>query len=553
MDFVKIKKTLKLNWVPIAIIGTIVCTVIAILVVSSISLYHFFTIESYPRKLMLAGMSSYIFLWLVVGSLSGFIHTMVWIYFVFGGGFAKISYKRVKEKEVDVRWSDVIGMEAVKKEVWEVITLLKDRVQLRKVGGKVIRGVLMVGPPGCGKTYVAKAMATETGIPFLPAVGSEFIGIFMGQGAMTVKNLFKKARVLAGIHGGCIVFIDEIDSIARPRVSPGGFGGGVSYNATINQLLAEMDGVKQSENNIVVIAATNINEAELDPALMRAGRFDRKIYVGKPGLEDRKKIFAYYLEKTQVGSSIDVGLLARKGVGFSPADIASMVREASLIAVRNKREEISYNDLSEAYDRVVFGLKSHIILNQKEKKWVAYHEAGHAIVAYLTHPTDDVIKASIIPHKSALGYIGHRPPEEIYIKNKEWYLANIKTSLGSYAGEKLIFNSTSSGVEDDFRTALFYAQEMVWRWGMGESGLLGNFQQLNAYFPISEKTKNQLDKDSQKILSSCLKEVEEILGREKELYEYFAQELFAKGELEYDNIVEIFNKHGKKRPQEPSL
>jgi cell division protease FtsH len=508
-------------------------------------------------------MSSWIFLWLVVGSLTGVIHTVIWVYFVFGGGFAKLTYKRIRESETDVRWVDVVGMESVKKEVREAINLLKDRARIKAIGGQIIKGILLVGPPGCGKTYLAKAIATETGLPFLPAVGSDFVGMFVGSGTMAMKNLFKKARILAEIHGGCLVFIDEIDSFARPRTSDamGNVGAETAHNATINQLLADMDGIKQKAANIVVIAATNVSEDDLDPALMRAGRFDRKIYIGRPSLKDRKDLFDFYLKKVQYDPSIDTNVLARRTVWFSPAEIANMIKEASLIAVRNKRNQIIYKDLSEAYDRILFGLKSHINLSEKEKVWVAYHEAGHAIIAYLTHPTDDVVKATIIPRKGLLGYVGHRPTEELYTQTKEWFLANIKTCLGSYVAEKMKFGTTSSGVSQDFKSALYYARAMVSEFGMGPSGLLGNFgdlltisgQRWGKESNLSEETKRLIDQDVQKILQDCIKEIEEILTREKELLEHFAQQLLKRGELEYDDIVEIFKKHGKERPQEPYL
>jgi len=556
MDTKKIRKLIKLHWIKITVITAVGILFIIVGYLVVIGIQSFITLESFYKKMSLASLPLQLILGLFMAFFYAGMFTLFHMYFLYGGGFAKLGQKRIKASQVDVKWKDVVGMESVKKEVNEVIKLMRDRSQVKRIGGKIIKGVLMVGPPGCGKTYLAKAIATETGLPFLAAVGSEFIGIFVGIGTSKLKSLFKEARILADIHGGCLVFIDEIDTIARPRVGLSGMGAGMDYNATVNQLLTELDGLRQTENNIVVVAATNVHESELDPALMRAGRFDRKIYVGKPGLEDRRKLFDYYLKKTSYEPSINTEILARKAVGFSPADIANMVREASLIAIRNNRDILNNKDLSVSYDRVVFGLKSEITLSEKEKAWTAYHEAGHAIIAYFTHPTDDVIKASIIPRKGTLGYVGHRPPEEVHIEKKDWYLANIKTSLGSYVAEKLKFGTTSSGVDSDFATALWFAQRMVWRWGMGESGMLGNFFALTDYswwgsnINISDKTKERLDEDTQKILQQCLKDVERILTEERELLEYFAQELLKKQELEYDEIVEIFKAHGKEKPKD---
>ncbi|MCP4653237.1 MAG: AAA family ATPase [Candidatus Omnitrophica bacterium] len=548
----KLKKFIKYNWLKIIGITVGVTMLVGLVTLIIVGVKNFLTLESFYKKMTLASVPLQLFMGVIQAFTFASIYMGFHYWFMFGGGVAKMGQKKVKPEQVNVKWSDVIGMEGMKREVAEVISLLRDRTHLKMVGGRIIKGLLMVGPPGCGKTYLAKAIATETGMPFLAAVGSEFIGMFVGVGATKIRNLFKEARMLAEYHGGCLIFIDEIDTIARPRVGVSGLGGGMSYNATVNQLLTELDGLSHTENNIVVVAATNVPEDQLDPALMRAGRFDRKIYVGKPGLKDRKDLFDFYLKKVSCDPEIKTDVLAQKAVGFSPADIANMVREASLIVVRNKQKQVTYKDLSEAYDRVVFGLKSQIVLSEKERYWTAYHETGHAIIAYLTHPTDDVIKASIVPRKGALGYVGHRPTEEIHAPSSDWFFANIKTCLGGYAAEKIKFGQTTSGVTSDFNYATKLAHSMVCRYGMGESGMIGDFCALNQG-NVSEETKRKLDDDMQKIMTKCLREVEEILTAERELIEHFASELLRKDELEFDEIVEIFEKYGKERPANTAL
>ncbi len=460
---------------------------------------------------------------------------------------------KILSARVNVKWVDVIGMESAKREAGEIVDLLKDRSRLKAVGGKMVKGILLMGPPGCGKTYIAKAMATEAGYPFISVTGSEFIEMYVGVGPKRVRNLFKEARALAKVEGGCIIFVDEIDSFATPRGMETGGGGMTEHNNTVNQFLTEMDGLRHDDQNIIILAATNVEERQLDQALLRAGRFERKIYVTRPNLKERRELFVFYLKKVTIADDVNAEMLARKTLWFSPADIDNMIREAGLIALRDKREVICFKDLSQAYDRILYGEKSNTILTDKEKEWVAYHEAGHAIIGYLLHPTNDVIKATIIPHKGSLGFVAPRPREELYINNREWYLAGIKVALASYAAERIQFGSTGSGVGggrgSDFDSAVNMARTMVWSYGMGRTGLLGDLASLTQTLgagAISERTKEKLDDDVQEILRSCLEDAADILTKNRPLLDTFAAELMAKGELEYDEIQAIFDKLGVK-------
>jgi cell division protease FtsH len=492
-----------------------------------------------------------LYLQIIMALIFGVVYTMMWYWLFMKRGAQSFSQPRKKSvagKEVGVTWDDVIGMDEAKQEALEVVKLIKDRAELQRIGGKILRGILMLGPPGCGKTYLAKAIATEASLPFISMSGSEFVEMFVGVGAGRIRSLFKQARQLAEFEGGCIIFIDEIDAVGAQRAMDTGFGGTTEHNTTLNQLLVEMDGLKEKDLNIVIIGATNAPEMFLDQALLRPGRFDRKIYVDKPNLEDREKLFKYYLKSVKYEySSIKIDRLARITVGQSPADISNIVREAALIAIRNKKALITMKEIDEARERIALGIKRRVKLRDEEKRQTAYHEAGHAIVTYLLVPTQDVFKITITPRGFTGGATWTPEKEEIFIRDKEKILGEIKICLGSYAAERVKLGTTTAGVDMDFQKAFYLAHNMVWRWGMGKSGLIGNFHVLKDSSYVSEETKSRLDNDVQDIMNTCLEEVNNLFKREEALLDRLANELIAKEELNYDEIEAIFKEFGKAR------
>ncbi len=558
MNRKKIKFYWGLYWIRILVTSGLVLLGISLifLLVNGIKAWN--EAESYLRQSQLAMIPLQLYLQIIMAFIFGFVYTflMYWLYFKRGAqSFTQASKKSISGEEIGVTWNDVIGMDEAKQEALEVVKLITDRAELQRIGGKILRGILMLGPPGCGKTYLAKAIATEAKLPFISMSGSEFVEMFVGVGAGRIRSLFKKARQLAELEGGCIIFIDEIDAVGAQRAAERGFGGQTETNTTTNQLLVEMDGLKEKDSNVVIIGATNMPEWFLDEALLRPGRFDRKIYVDKPSLDDRAKLFAYYLQKVKYDeNNIKVDRLARITVGQSPADIANIVRESALITVRNKRPLITMKDIDDARERLYLGLRRRVKLTEKERLQTAYHEAGHAIVTYLLAPSKDVFKITIIPrgHTGGVTWVPER--EDIFIEDQNLLLSEIKISLGSYAAEKIKFGYTTAGVSGDFSNALYTAHMMVYQVGMGKSGLLGNFQQISLLrrygyaAEISEHTKALLDNDVQEILQSCLKEVTDLLKKEELLLSRLAQELLAKEELNYDEIEAIFKEFGKARP-----
>ncbi|MBL8014247.1 MAG: AAA family ATPase, partial [Candidatus Omnitrophica bacterium] len=371
----KFFKYLRYNWkkVLLIFIATLICSIILSFLYMGIA--NFTNLESFSRKQMMAQAGLFLF----IGILQAFIFfplNILAYYFMFmGGGMAKyLGGDPATRAKSEVKWDDVIGMQDAKRDAWEIVQLLKDSQKVKAIGGSMIKGVLFFGPPGCGKTYLAKAIANEAGLPFLSAVGSEFVGMLVGMGAAKMKLLFQNARKLAEVEGGCIIFIDEIDSFATPRQEERGYGGATSHNATVNQFLTELDGLRKKENNICVMAATNLEPEQLDNAIMRSGRFDRKIYVRKPTAQDRVEIIKYYLSKIKADANIDVARLAEKCQAFSPADISNMVREASLLAMRARRENVTNEDLAMAMEELMVtiektGQEEKILSSKTNVRW----------------------------------------------------------------------------------------------------------------------------------------------------------------------------------------
>jgi cell division protease FtsH len=562
MNTRKIKLFFKFHWIAIIVIILGIIIGISFIFFLRQAITAWATSESYFKKATLAQYALFFYVLIIIQIISLPLTGALWIWLMRGGQmkFTQIGKKPVEGKDIMIHWQDVIGMEEAKEEAMEVVRLVTDRAKLQAIGGKILRGILMIGPPGCGKTYLAKAIATEANMPFIAMSGSEFIEMFVGVGASRIRKLFKQARQLAYAEGGCIIFIDELDAVGAQRAVDRGFGGQTESNTTLNQLLIEMDGLKEKDYNVILIGATNAPEGFLDPALLRPGRFDRKIYVDLPNLDEREKLFEYYLKDVKFDTSIDRIRLARLTVGNSPADISNLIREAALIAVRNKKEAISMKEISEAYDRVEMGIKHKVVFTQREREKIAYHEAGHAIAMYFLAPHKDVFKATILARGGALGFVMPQPREEIHVHTKEQYLGDIKVNLGAFVAERLKLNVTTSGVSQDFSNAMWIAHHMVWEWGMGKSGLVGNYSLLETMRTdygvfrgekvsfVSEKIKEQLNNEVQEILQEALKEVEDLLQKESGLLDRFAQELLAKDELNYDEIEAIFKEFGKSRP-----
>lgn len=476
--------------------------------------------------------------------------TMVFVFFLyllhFGGGFSRFNKTKMDSGKISVKFADVIGLTEAKKEALEVVALMKDRQRLKQVGGRIVRGMMLVGPPGCGKTLMAKAIAAEAGIPFISVAGSEFVEIYVGVGAARVRQLFEQARQYAKAYGGCMIFIDELEVLGKRRVFYDAFGGSSEGNSTLNQLLVEMDGINDGDANVVVIGAMNAAVDVLDPALVRPGRFDRKIQVTRPNLQEREDIFEYYARKIKVGRDVDFGRLARKAVGKTPAEIENILLEAALIATRNGHDVIGKKDVGQAIERIELGIAHKLNMTEREREMTAYHEAGHLLILFLDHPTEDVFKASIISRGGVLGVVHSMPKEELHCYDRDTLFAHVKVALGGYVAEKIKYGVTTTGVSSDFVTAMTFADTMTWNLGMCQ-GFLGDFDAINSKDRnhISEEFKAKLNHETQKILHDAEKQVDTDLRKDWNIIERIVTELLKRDELDYDEIVEIFAEFGK--------
>jgi len=430
--------------------------------------------------------------------------------------FGKSKAKLLSESATKVTFQDVAGADEAKEELSEIIEFLKTPAKFQKLGGKIPRGVLLLGPPGTGKTLLARAVAGEAGVPFFSISGADFVEMFVGVGASRVRDLFEQGKK----NAPCIIFIDEIDAVGRHRGA--GLGGGHDEREqTLNQLLIEMDGFEQN-NGVIIIAATNRPDI-LDPALLRPGRFDRQVVVDRPDVKGREGILKVHTRKTPLSKDVILDILAKGTPGFSGADIANLVNEAALLAARKNSDIVTMKDFEEAKDKVMMGTaRKSLIISDREKKTTAYHESGHVIVAKMIPESDPVHKVTIIPRGRALGVTTYLPIDEKHTYSKEYLEAMITYAMGGRAAEKMIFNEYTTGASNDIERATGMARKMVCEFGMSEKlGPIAYGQKQEEIFlgreisqhrDYSESTQIMIDDEVKKIVQSGMDKAERILN-----------------------------------------
>ncbi len=467
--------------------------------------------------------------------------------FSFVGSRAHL-YERRKERTT---FRDVAGAHAVKIELQEVVEYLRDPTRIQRLGGKAPKGVLLVGPPGTGKTLLARAVAGEAEVPFLSITGSDFVELFVGVGASRVRNLFVEAKKMAPV----IIFIDELDSVGRKRgVSIG--GGQDEREHTLNQLLSEMDGFEPNEH-VVVMAATNRPDV-LDAALLRPGRFDRRIMVDLPTLKDRLEILKIHARDKPLSGNADLEQVARGTPGFSGADLENLLNEAALLAARRNKDRIDQKDLDDAVDKILMGLeRENIAVTRAERKLVAYHEGGHAVVAAILPNTDPIHKVTIVPRGQAMGVTQQVPEREKYIYPKDYMLNRLAVMMGGRAAEAVVEGIVTSGAADDLKQATNLARRMVMEWGMGES--LGEMAISNSHEDgygllqrpeYSEETARQVDEEIKKILKEAYDRAVAVLREHRDGLDRLAQDLLEKEEVPGKEVLELLGVHKVPEPIE---
>ena len=446
-----------------------------------------------------------------------------------------------KDKKDKVTFKDVAGLAGAKQEVEEIVSFLKEPKKYTDLGGKIPKGVLLVGPPGTGKTLLAKAVAGEANVPFFSMSGSDFVEMFVGVGASRVRDLFRQAKEKAP----AIVFIDEIDAVgrARGRNNMMGGGGNDERESTLNQLLTEMDGFG-SNSGVIVLAATNRADV-LDAALLRAGRFDRQIHVELPDLQERKEIFGVHIAGIKIDKDLDINFLAKQTPGFSGADIANVCNEAALIAARNDHKSVSRQDFMDAVDRIIGGLeRKNKIMTEEEKRSVAYHEAGHATISWLLRYGNPLVKVTIVPRGMALGAAWYLP-EERQLTNKEHIMDNLCSLLGGRAAEEVFLHQTSTGALNDLERATKQAYAMVAYYGMSDKlKNLSYYDSTGRYDmgiskPYSEKTAEVIDAETSAIIAEQMARAKKILEENAEGHNKLAELLIEKEVITSDDVEAI--------------
>jgi cell division protease FtsH len=486
----------------------------------------------------------------------------IWIFFMrqmqSGGGkamsFGKSRARLMTESSVKVTFKDVAGIEEAKEEVAEIIEFLKDPKKFTRLGGRIPKGVLLVGAPGSGKTLLARAIAGEAGVPFFSISGSDFVEMFVGVGAARVRDLFIQAKK----NSPCIIFIDEIDAVGRHRGA--GLGGGHDEREqTLNQLLVEMDGFEANEG-VILIAATNRPDV-LDPALLRPGRFDRQVVVPIPDLRGREAILKVHTRRTPLAPAVDLSVLARGTPGFSGADLENLVNEAALVAARVNRESITMEDFEHAKDKVLMGTeRKSLILSDRERTNTAYHEAGHTLVARLIPGTDPIHKVTIIPRGRALGATQQLPLDERHTYPKDYLMATLTVLLGGRAAEDLVFNQFTTGAGNDLERATELARRMVCNWGMSEELGPVTFgrrdehiflgREISQSKDFSEETARLIDHAMKNLVEGGYQRAKDLLATHRAELQALAQALLERETLDAQEIDQIIDSF-KKAPPEP--